>query len=117
MSATEFIKARDALLRCRENYDEAYREFRWPDLDRFNWALDYFDRVAHGNERPALWLVTEGAKEVKLSFAELSERCDAGRDLPAVRAYDLDVPVILMTGMPTVETAIEAVSLGALHHT
>jgi EAL domain-containing protein (putative c-di-GMP-specific phosphodiesterase class I) len=30
-----------------------------------------------------------------------------------VRGYDLDVPVILMTGSPTLETAIEAVSLGA----
>lgn len=34
--------------------------------------------------------------------------------LGVVRAYDLDVPVILMTGAPTVETAVEAVRLGAL---
>lgn len=34
--------------------------------------------------------------------------------LRLVRAYDLDVPVILMTGGPTVETAIEALELGAL---
>jgi EAL domain-containing protein (putative c-di-GMP-specific phosphodiesterase class I) len=33
-----------------------------------------------------------------------------------VRAHDLDVPVILMTGAPTVETAMEAVSLGALQY-
>jgi EAL domain-containing protein (putative c-di-GMP-specific phosphodiesterase class I) len=36
--------------------------------------------------------------------------------LRIVRAQDLDVPVILMTGAPTVETAIEAVSLGALQY-
>ncbi len=36
--------------------------------------------------------------------------------LGVVRAYDLDVPVILMTGEPTVETAMEAVSLGALQY-
>jgi EAL domain-containing protein (putative c-di-GMP-specific phosphodiesterase class I) len=36
--------------------------------------------------------------------------------LSVVRAYDLDVPVILMTGAPTVETAIEAVSLGAVQY-
>jgi EAL domain-containing protein (putative c-di-GMP-specific phosphodiesterase class I) len=36
--------------------------------------------------------------------------------LGAVRAYDLDVPVILMTGAPTIESAIEAVSLGALQY-
>ncbi len=34
--------------------------------------------------------------------------------LRLVRTYDLDVPVILMTGTPTVETAIDAVELGAL---
>jgi EAL domain-containing protein (putative c-di-GMP-specific phosphodiesterase class I)/CheY-like chemotaxis protein len=36
--------------------------------------------------------------------------------LSVVRAYDLDVPVILMTGDPTVETAMEAVSLGAVEY-
>ena len=36
--------------------------------------------------------------------------------LSVVRAYDLDVPVVLMTGDPKIETAIEAVSLGALQY-
>jgi len=36
--------------------------------------------------------------------------------LRVVRAYDLDVPVILMTGAPSIETAVEAVSLGALQY-
>jgi EAL domain-containing protein (putative c-di-GMP-specific phosphodiesterase class I) len=36
--------------------------------------------------------------------------------LRSIRALDLDVPVILMTGVPTVETAIEAVNLGALQY-
>ena len=36
--------------------------------------------------------------------------------LRIVRAYDLDVPVILMTGTPSIETAMEAVSLGALQY-
>lgn len=36
--------------------------------------------------------------------------------LRLVRAYDLDVPVILMTGNPTLETAREAVELGALQY-
>lgn len=36
--------------------------------------------------------------------------------LRLVRAYDLDVPVILMTGNPTLETATEAVELGALQY-
>jgi EAL domain-containing protein (putative c-di-GMP-specific phosphodiesterase class I) len=36
--------------------------------------------------------------------------------LRVVRAYDLDVPVILVTGLPRLETAIEAVQLGALEY-
>ncbi len=33
--------------------------------------------------------------------------------LRTIRAYSLDVPVILVTGMPSLETAVEAVELGA----
>jgi EAL domain-containing protein (putative c-di-GMP-specific phosphodiesterase class I)/CheY-like chemotaxis protein len=36
--------------------------------------------------------------------------------LRIVRTYDLDVPLILMSGTPTVETAMEAISLGALQY-
>jgi EAL domain-containing protein (putative c-di-GMP-specific phosphodiesterase class I) len=36
--------------------------------------------------------------------------------LRAVRERDLDVPVVLVTGNPTVETAIAALELGALHY-
>lgn len=36
--------------------------------------------------------------------------------LRIVRAYDLDVPVLLMTGNPTIESAVDAVSLGALEY-
>jgi EAL domain-containing protein (putative c-di-GMP-specific phosphodiesterase class I) len=34
--------------------------------------------------------------------------------LRVVRSYDLDVPVVLMTGQPTIETAVAALELGAL---
>jgi EAL domain-containing protein (putative c-di-GMP-specific phosphodiesterase class I) len=36
--------------------------------------------------------------------------------LRALRSYDLGVPVILTTGNPTVETAMEAVTLGAMQY-
>src|SRR4051812_5418361 len=38
--------ARDFLLETREDYERAYREFRWPQLETFNWALDWFDVLA-----------------------------------------------------------------------
>jgi acetyl-CoA synthetase len=57
MSAAGFLEARDFLLAHRGDYETAYRDFRWPAFDRFNWALDYFDPMARGNDRPGLWLV------------------------------------------------------------
>ncbi len=42
-SLKSFLAAREFLLSNREDYETTYRGFRWPKLDRFNWALDYFD--------------------------------------------------------------------------
>ncbi|MER6911914.1 AMP-binding protein [Streptomyces sp. NPDC000594] len=76
-SATgEFRAARDFLLRHREDYRRAYDGFVWPRPTRFNWALDWFDVIARGNDRTALHLVEEDGTTERLSFAELSERSD-----------------------------------------
>ena len=69
-----FLGARDFLLRHREDYATAYRDFRWPQLDEFNWALDHFDTLARGNDAPALWIVDEDGSEDKVSFARMAER-------------------------------------------
>ncbi len=115
-NAAPFIAARDFLLRHREDYAKAYAEFQWPKLDRFNWALDYFDVMARGNTQPALWLVDEGAGETKLSFAELSERSDrvanALRRL-GVRRGDR-ILVMLGNVAPLWETMLAAMKLGAV---
>ncbi|WP_347316504.1 AMP-binding protein, partial [Ralstonia pseudosolanacearum] len=74
-AARDFLAARDLLLRYRTDYDRAYREFRWPELDTFNWALDYFDVIARGNDQPALWIVDDPRGEgLRLSYAQMSER-------------------------------------------
>src|SRR5215471_3519852 len=69
-----FLSARDFLLRLREDYEIAYRDFRWPKLTHFNWALDYFDDHARGNSRTALWIVEENGLETKLSFEQMAQR-------------------------------------------
>ena len=71
---SEFVRARDFLLAHRTDFDSARRGFRWPVLDKFNWALDYFDAMAAGNTRMALWVIREDGSEVRRSFAELSVR-------------------------------------------
>ncbi len=73
-SARAFLQARDFLLHHRSDYATAYAGFRWPRLDHFNWALDYFDPMARGNQTPALWIVDEDGRQDKLSFEEMSRR-------------------------------------------
>lgn len=75
MSEVEnFLAARDHLLANRTDYETACRGFAWPQLKQFNWALDYFDAMAQGNERPALWIVEESGAECRVSFAQMSQR-------------------------------------------
>jgi acetyl-CoA synthetase len=69
-----FVQARDFLQRNRLDYDTAYRDFRRPELDRFNWALDFFDHQARDNHAPALWVVEEDGGERKISFADMAAR-------------------------------------------
>jgi acetyl-CoA synthetase len=69
----EFIKARDFLLNAR-NYQEAKAGFDWPELNQFNWALDYFDTLAGKCFNPALMYVDEKGLETKITFQAMKER-------------------------------------------
>jgi acetyl-CoA synthetase len=68
----KFRIARDILLDHRDDYATARREFRWPELDEFNWAVDWFDAIAVGNDRPALWIVSPDGDDEVLSFELLA---------------------------------------------
>jgi acetyl-CoA synthetase len=116
MSTEAFLAARDFLLRHREDYDIAFRDFRWPELDRFNWALDYFDPMARGNDRPGLWIVNEGGGDAKLSFAELSERSNRIANYLRGLGVKRGDRVLLMLGnvVPLWETMLAAMKLGAV---
>ena len=72
--ASGFLRMRDLLLRARTDHATACREFTWPRLDQFNWALDYFDPMASGNAQTALWVVEESGSESRISFQEMSAR-------------------------------------------
>jgi acetyl-CoA synthetase len=115
-NAAPFIAARDFLLSHRRDYAAAYRDFQWPKLDRFNWALDYFDVMARDNLDPALWLVDEDAGETKLSFAALSGRsnqvANALRGL-GVRRGDR-ILVMLGNVVALWECMLAAMKLGAV---
>jgi acetyl-CoA synthetase len=69
-----FIELRDRLLREDLSHEQALRRFQWPAIRHFNWAHDYFDRIAAGNERPALRVVDDAGGDSSLSFAALARR-------------------------------------------
>ncbi|GHE42561.1 AMP-binding protein [Streptomyces thermocarboxydus] len=116
-TATEqFRRARDFLLEHREDYATAYRDFAWPRPERFNWALDWFDAIADGNDRTALHLVEEDGGETRLSFAELSRRSDRVANWLRERGVAAEDRVLVMLGNQAElwETALAAMKLRAV---
>ena len=116
MSAEAFVAARDFLFAHRDDYEGAYRDFRWPALDRFNWALDYFDPMAHGNDRPGLWIVDEAGGETKLTFAELAERSSRAANHLRTLGVRRGDRLLLMLGnvAPLWECMLAAIKIGAV---
>src|SRR5262245_14584654 len=115
-AAEEFIGARDLLLRYREDCERACREFRWPQAGHFNWALDYFDLMAEGNARPALWIVNEDGTEFKASFAEMRERANRTANFLRAQGVKRGDRILLMLGnVPALwEVMLAAMKLGAV---
>jgi acetyl-CoA synthetase len=119
MSATEtetFRRARDFLQSARTDYDRAVREFRWPALSRFNWAIDWFDEIARGNGRPALQIVPDAGPMISVSFAELSERSSRIASFLQARgvAKGDRVQVMLSNVLPLWEVMLAIFKLGAV---
>lgn len=70
LSATRgFSAARDLLRVLRDDHEAAAARFSWPRPEYFNWALDWFDRIAVDNTRIAL----RAANTTSVTYAELSE--------------------------------------------
>lgn len=116
-SATdEFRAARDFLLAHREDYATAYKGFTWPRPEYFNWALDWFDVIARGNDRTALHIVEEDGTEAVVSFAEMSERSSRIANWLRDRGVRADDRILVMLGNQTElwETALAAMKLRAV---
>jgi acetyl-CoA synthetase len=116
--ATEAYRAaRDQLLELRGDPDRAQREFRWPDLgDRFNWAFDWFDAIARGNDRPALVILEEDGRRTEVTFDEMAHRSDQVATWLAGHGVGKGDSVIVMLGnqVELWETMLAIIKLGAV---
>ena len=115
-SVAAFRQARDFLLRHRDDLDRVRRDFRWPQLDRFNWALDHFDPMARGNDAPALWIVNESGSEVVRSFREMAERSSQVANHLRGLGVRRGDRILLMLGneLALWEVMLAAIKLGAV---
>ena len=115
-----FAQARELLLRLRIDQPAAHAAFRWPQLDNFNWALDWFDSFAAGNARPALRLVQEleSGREHELvrTYAELSESSNRVANFLRAHGVGPGERVLVMLGnvLPLWESMLAAIKLGAV---
>jgi acetyl-CoA synthetase len=113
---SRFLAARDQLFALRTDHPAANAAFAWPRLDRFNWAIDYFDAIARNNAAPALHIVEESGTEAKLSYAELSRRSSQVANFLVGRGMRAGDRILLMLGneVPLWETMLAAIKVGAV---
>ena len=112
------MDARDFLLAHAHDHESAYRDFRWPELDQFNWALDWFDQIASGlrAHQTALWVVDESGQDTKLTFKHLSQRSSQVANYFRSLGVRRGDRVMLMLGnVPALwETILGAMKVGAV---
>jgi acetyl-CoA synthetase len=117
MGTEQFKAARDFLFAHRNDYPTAHEAFRWPRLEHFNYALDWFDAVLSQGDsanRLALKIVGDGAAEI--TFAELSERSSRLANGLRARGVKRGERILLMLGnvVPLWEAMLAAMKLGAV---
>ncbi|MBB5911983.1 acetyl-CoA synthetase [Nocardia transvalensis] len=109
--------ARDHLVATATDYDAARASFEWPRLTgRFNWATDWFDAIARGNDRTALWIVEEDGRERRVSFDEMALRSDQVATWLAELGVGVGDRVVVMLGnqVELWESMLAIAKLGAV---
>ena len=105
-----FQAARDVLLKHRIDYESAIRDYRAPQLERFNWALDWFDVMARGNSQLALWIIDD-AGEKRFTFEEMRVRSNRAANFLLAQGVERGDRILLM--LPNIP-ALWEVMLGAM---
>ncbi len=114
--AEDFLSIRDFLQQHRTDYSAAMDGFVWPKFSQFNWAIDYFDRIADGNEQLALHIVEETGGVSKLTYAELSTRSNQVANFLVSHGVKRGDRILVMLGnqVELWETMMAAIKIGAV---
>ncbi len=116
-STEAYRAARDQLLGLRGDHERAVAEFRFPDVGkRFNWAVDWFDAVARGNDGQALVIVEEDGSETSRTFDEMARRSDQVAAWLREQGVGKGDSVVVMLGnqVELWETMLAIMKLGAV---
>lgn len=116
-NATEALRAsRDLLIEHRTDYEGARRAFRWPELDHFNFALDWFDVIGRERDREALRVYHDDGSFDSRSYSELSRASDRVANFLRDAGLRRGDSVLLMMGniVPLWETILGIMKLGAV---
>ncbi len=109
--------ARDQLLELQGDPEAARAQFRYPQLGpRWNWAVDWFDVIARGNDTPGLIVVEEDGTDQVLTFDEIATRSDQVAAFLADQGVAKGDSVIVMLGnqVELWDTMLGIIKLGAV---
>jgi acetyl-CoA synthetase len=112
-----FRSARDLLLAHRTDYPAAVAGFAWPELDEFNWALDWFDAIAAEHpDRLALRVVGDDGSDEAVTYAGMASRSAQVANWLRGLGIRRGDHVLLMLGniVPLWEVMLAAMKLGAV---
>ncbi len=112
-----FRHARDLLQQHRTDYESAVAEFRWPELEYFNFGVDWFDVLAAEQpDVPAVWIVDADGTEDRQTYGELSARSSQLASWLQGEGVDRGDRVLLVLGnvMPLWEVMLACIKLGAV---
>ncbi len=118
MNPTENLRAaRSTLIEHRDDAEAAAAAFVWPDVgEYFNWAVDWFDAIAVGNEKPALRIVEEDGRDTSVSFDRMRWRSDEVAAWLSAAGVEQGDHVMLMLGnrVELWESMLAIMKLGAV---
>lgn len=61
-SYRNFIEARNILPNAKE-YNKVKEKFSWSNIEKFNWTLDYFDKIVEEVSNPVILYIDDDGAE------------------------------------------------------